>query len=288
MRILIAGCGYVGSELAQQLQDQGHEVFGLRRNTAKLPQGIHPVAADLNDPASLRALPEAIDYVFYAASANGYGAEAYRAAYVDGLTNVLSALKSQSPRHLFFTSSTGVYAQNNGEWVDESSPASADRPTAQALRDGEALVHNAAIPGTVVRFSGIYGPGRTRLIEQVADGTARLERNATRYLNHIHRADCAGALAHLMTLENPHPLYLATDSEPRTRNDFLSWIAERLGVPTPPFAEEDSPNHRPSERGGNRRYRNDLLRESGFEFKYPTYREGYGALIAKRAQEPNA
>jgi len=288
MRILIAGCGYVGSKLAQQLHDQNHEIFGLRRNTAKLPQGIHPVAADLNDPATLTALPEAIDYVFYAASANGYGAEAYRAAYVTGLQNLLEALKGQSPRHLFFTSSTGIYAQNAGEWVDESSPAAADRPTAQALRDGEDLVHNAAIPGTVVRFSGIYGPGRTRLIDQVADGTARLERNGTRYLNHIHRDDCAGVLAHLMTLENPQSLYLATDSEPRTRNAFLTWIAETLGVPTPPFADEDQSNSRPSERGGNRRYRNDRLLESGYTFQYPTYREGYGALIARRDHEPNA
>ena len=91
-----------------------------------------------------------------------------------------------------------------------------------------------------------------------------------------------------MTLENPDALYLATDSVPRTRNAFLSWIAEQLGVPTPPFAEEDPAHSRPSERGGNRRYRNDLLLESGYTFQFPTYREGYGALIASRDQPPKA
>lgn len=143
MRILIAGCGYVGSELARLLYADGHEVFGLRRDTSKLPEGILPVAADLNDPATLAKLPANIDVVFYAASANGYGEAPYRAAYVDSVTNVLSALKGQHVRRIFFASSTGVYAQNDGEWVDEASPATADRPTAQALRDGEALIRNA-------------------------------------------------------------------------------------------------------------------------------------------------
>src|SRR5690606_33167351 len=155
MRILIAGCGYVGSALAQQLNDDGHDVFGLRRDPAQLPQGINPIQADLTDPETLHALPDAIDIVVYAASATGYGEVPYRAAYVDGLNNLLTALADQSPRHLFFTSSTGVYDQDDGEWIDESSPATADRPTAQALRDGEAIVHNGTIPGTVVRFSGI-------------------------------------------------------------------------------------------------------------------------------------
>lgn len=282
MRILIAGCGYVGSELARLLYADGHEVFGLRRDTSKLPEGILPVAADLNDPATLAKLPANIDVVFYAASANGYGEAPYRAAYVDSVTNVLSALKGQHVRRIFFASSTGVYAQNDGEWVDEASPATADRPTAQALRDGEALIRNADIPGTVVRFSGIYGPDRTRLIDSVVSGSAQRERGETRYLNHIHRDDCAACLAHLMTVENPAALYLATDNEPRTRNEFLEWIADATGSPVPPYADESQDTSRPSERGGNRRYRNDLLRSTGYTFKYPTFREGYGALIAAR------
>jgi len=285
MRILIAGCGYVGSELARQLAARGDTVFGLRRNTALLPEGVLPVPADLERPETLTVLPGNLDAVVYAASANGYSAEAYRAAYYTGLQHVLDALRDEGlPKRVLFTSSTGVYAQDDGEWLDEDSPARANRPTAQALLDGEALIHKLDVAGTVVRFSGIYGPGRTRLIDSVADGSARLEPKDDRYLNHIYRDDCAGILAHLLTVESPAPLYLGTDSEPRPRNELLCWIAGEMGLPEPPRRDDLEPNTRPSERGGNRRYRNQRILDTGYAFKYPTYREGYGALIAARRE----
>lgn len=281
MRILIAGCGYVGAELARQLADRGHTVFGLRRNTAQLPPGIEPITADLAIPGSLATMPKSLDYVFYTASASGYSESAYRAAYVSGFRNLLVALYRQSDlKRIFYTSSTGVYAQDDGAWLDESSPTPSERFSARVLLEGELEVRDARVPGTVVRFSGIYGPGRTRLIDSVANGTARLEPGPDRYLNHIHRDDCAGCLVHLMAQPKPAPLYLATDDEPRTRNDLLRWIAEQLGMPEPPMLEENPEEARPSERGGNRRYRNALLRASGYSFKYPTFREGYGELLA--------
>ncbi len=282
MRILIAGCGYVGSELARLLLAENHEVYGLRRDPAQLPEGVHSVAADLTDVSTLETLPQGLDIVFYTASASGHSEEACRAAYVTGVKNLLEALKDQSPRRFFFTSSTGVYAQNDGELLDESSPATADRPTAQALCDGETFAHHADIPATVVRFSGIYGPGRTRLIDSAASGTARLEKGNTSYLNHIHRDDCAGVLLHLMHLKKPSKLYLATDDEPRSRNDLLAWIAETLRNPLPPSVDANDTVESSSTRGGNRRYSNQRLRDSGYTFKYPTFREGYGALIAAR------
>lgn len=278
MRVLIAGCGYVGSRLALDLAKDGHEVYGMRRDTSRLPDGVRPVMADLNQPDSLQALPDGLDTVVYAASASSYDEAGYRAAYVTGVENLLRALANQRIRRVVFTSSTGVYGQNDGSWVDETSPANADRPTAQALRDGEARILNGDIPGTVVRLSGIYGPGRTRLIDSVASGTARRERGPTRYLNHIHRDDCAGALRHVLSLPEPAELYLATDNEPRPRNEMLAWLAEHLGRPVPPWTgDQPAPS---SQRGGNRRYRNQRLRDSGYPFLYPTFREGYGALIA--------
>lgn len=281
MRILIAGCGYVGTELGRQLAAEGHTVFGLRRNTALLPQEIEPVIADLASPGSLAVIPKSLDYVYYSASASGYSESAYRAAYVSGLRNILGALYRQSDlKRIFYTSSTGVYDQDDGAWLDESSPTPSRRFSARCLLEGELEVRDARIPGTVVRFSGIYGPERTRMIESVANGTARLDPGPDRYLNHIHRDDCAGSLAHLMNVRNLEPLYLATDDEPRTRNDLLRWIACELGLPEPPMQNSDEGDTRPSERGGNRRYRNTRLKASGYVFKYPTFREGYGELIA--------
>lgn len=283
MRILIAGCGYVGAELGRLLVAQGHTVFGLRRNTAQLPPEIEPVTADLSIGGSLAVVPKSLDYVFYTASASGYSESAYRAAYVSGLRNFLVALYRQTElKRIFYTSSTGVYDQDDGSWIDENSPTTSGRFSARVLLEGELEIRDARIPGTVVRFSGIYGPDRTRMIDSVVNGTARLDPGPDRYLNHIHRDDCAGSLAHLMNVRNPEPLYLATDDEPRTRNDLLRWIAGQLGLPDPPMQDAGTGEDRPSERGGNRRYRNAKLKASGYAFKYPTYREGYGALIAGR------
>ena len=92
-RILIAGCGYVGTALALRLLDGGHEVHGLRRRASILPAGVVPIAADLADPASLGALPRKLDYVVYTAAPDGPGDNAYRAVYIDGLRNLLQALQ---------------------------------------------------------------------------------------------------------------------------------------------------------------------------------------------------
>ena len=123
--ILIAGCGYVGIELGMRLAAEGHAVWGLRRSAEGLPPGIRPVVADLMIPETLRHLPPGFDAIFYTAAPNGSEDAAYRAIYVDGLRHLLEALERQhqSPRRVFFTSSTAVYAQSAGEWVDETSPA---------------------------------------------------------------------------------------------------------------------------------------------------------------------
>ena len=103
-RVLVAGCGYVGACAAAALVSRGCEVFGLRRQPRDLPGGVVPLAADLTDPASLKALPPGLDLVLYAASAGGGDEEAYRAAYVDGPRNLLDALArdGQAPRRVLF------------------------------------------------------------------------------------------------------------------------------------------------------------------------------------------
>ncbi|MBP8131508.1 MAG: SDR family oxidoreductase [Candidatus Hydrogenedentes bacterium] len=279
LRVLIAGCGYVGCALGERLARDGHEVWGLRRDVSRLPAGIRPFRADLSAPASLARLPGRFDHVFYTAGAASFSDEAYRSAYVDGLRNVIDALQAarQAPRRFFFTSSTGVYAQDAGEWLDEASPAAPRWFSGLRLIEGESLLREAGFPATVVRLGGIYGPGRARLIDQVRDGTARRTAGRTPYLNLIHRDDCAGVLCHLMSLDAPEPLYLAVDNEPVERNVLLCWVAERLGLPCPPFAGEERVSE--PQRGGSRRFRNGLLASSGYRFVFPAYREGYAALL---------
>src|SRR4029453_19001481 len=123
--VLIAGCGDVGSALGLLLAADGHEVFGLRRRPEHLPAPIHPLAGDLGDPASLAAMPPGIELVAYTAAADRFDDDAYRRAYVDGVTNVVGALRvAGAPvRRLLFTSSTAVYGQTDGGWVDEAAAA---------------------------------------------------------------------------------------------------------------------------------------------------------------------
>jgi nucleoside-diphosphate-sugar epimerase len=290
-RILLAGCGYVGSALAERLVADGHAVFGLRRRAAApgaLPAGVQPVAADLADAGALRAaLAEVehggIDAVVYAAAADRGDDEAYRRAYVDGLRNVLGWVDAQGmrPPHVLFTSSTAVYAQEGGEWVDEDSPT---RPThfgGTRMLEAERLLAGAAGGGTALRLGGIYGPGRTRLVDGVRAGRATIRPGGPRWTNRIHRDDAAGAVRHLLARvlagERPDPVYVAVDDEPADEADVLRWLAARVGAPPPPVAA--AAEAREGRGASNKRCRNARLRAAGYRFRYPTFREGYAALL---------
>jgi nucleoside-diphosphate-sugar epimerase len=275
VRVLIAGCGYVGAALGELLVAEGAQVFGLARRPVGLPAGVEPVEADLGDPASLGGLPEGLELVFYLASADARDPAAYERAYVQGVSNLIERLPSdRAPRRLFFASSTSVYGQRQGEWVDEESPTTPERFTSRALLEGERLVLAAPFPTTVVRFGGIYGPGRTGLIDRVRAGQARWR--SGHYTNRIHRDDCAGSLHHLAGQETPDQLYLGVDDEPALERDVLAWLAERLGTEAP-LAVESSEAGRSGP--GSKRCRNARLRASGYRFRHPSFREGYAELL---------
>jgi nucleoside-diphosphate-sugar epimerase len=277
MRILIAGCGYVGEELANLLLADGHDVWGLRRNPRSLSGGIDIIAADLAQPEDLRDLPEGLDAVFYLVSPNGSEDALYRRAYVDGLRGLIAALhqKQQKPR-LVFASSTAVYDQSDGDWVDESSEATPDHWSGKRLLEGEQIALQAFPSATVIRFGGIYGPRRTSMIDSVRSGRAVYRADRPQYTNRIHRDDCAGALRHLMKLENPDSIYLGVDSEPAEERTVLLWLAGVMGSPEPRAAEKKEVSKRPR---GNKRCLNARLVQSGYRFRYPTFREGYSAVL---------
>ncbi|HAS51203.1 MAG TPA: NAD(P)-dependent oxidoreductase [Gammaproteobacteria bacterium] len=290
-RILIAGCGDIGTTLGRALTRAGHEVWGLKRHPADLPAPIQPLAADLTDPATLCALPPELDAIIYSAAAAGFSEAHYQAAYSDGVRNVLNALRQagQHPQRLLFTSSTSVYAQHQGEWVDEDSPAEADGFSGRCIREGEQLMWDSGWPAIVVRFGGIYGPGRTRLIDSVREGSAVCSNSPPIYTNRIHRDDCARVLEHLLQYPEPQPLYLAVDDDPAPLNDVLNGLADQLGVPRPPVVEQSplkpgaETRRDPATRmRASKRCCNARLRASGFQFRYPSYREGYAELLSDR------
>ncbi|MCA9577202.1 MAG: NAD-dependent epimerase/dehydratase family protein [Polyangiales bacterium] len=289
MRVLIAGCGYVGSALAARLVVAGHEVHGLRRNVDALPTGVRGVAADLTDRSTLTQLPT-VDALVYCAAANGRSEASYEAAYVRGVENVLDALGDAPLARAVFTSSTAVYAQDDGSDVDEGSPTEPSGFSGRILLRAERrFLERTRDAGVVLRLAGIYGPTRTRLVRTVAEGDAE-EPPATRLSNRIHVEDCAGVLEHLLTLPDPAPMYVGVDDDPAPLRDVMAFIAARVGAAWPPAAaptaatpsraaeEHTSVTRRTA--GNNKRCRNDLLRASGYAFAYPSFRDGYPDICA--------
>lgn len=272
VQVLIMGCGGVGTALGLQLLAAGYSVSGVRRTINQLPQGIHGIAADLHQPDSLKALPGA-DYVVYCAAASKHNEVGYRATYIDGLKATLAALP-QPPKQLFFTSSTGVYHQHNHEWVDEQSDCQPHRFSGQLMLEAEQVALDSGIAASVVRFSGIYGPGRNRLLNNVKQGIGA-KTEPLSYSNRIHVEDCAGVLAHLISYHGAGhalaPVYLASDDTPVPLSEVTDWLAQQLDVPI-------------NERSiggfaGSKRCDNSLLKGTGYRFRYPGYKEGWQAML---------
>ena len=279
-RALIAGCGYVGRPLAERLVAEGVDVFALRRREVPPGDGITWLQADLGKPAELSAALAPLEAsgdeldVYYLVSADGFGDDAYRLAYVDGLAHLLAALAGRPLRRLLFASSTAVYHQSDGGWVDEGSPTEPETFSGRRLLEGEALARACETTAVVVRYGGIYGPGRTRLIDRIVDGEALVDPKAARYRSRMHRDDCAAAMAHLAKIERPAPIYVGADDDPADMRDVERWLCAELGRSVSSLRPAGAPR-----RGGHKRCRNRLLRDAGLALDYPSYRDGYGALL---------
>ncbi len=279
MNILIAGCGYVGLRLAGILHGSGHQVFGLRRNPEGLLPFLNWCRGDLTSSEPL-ALPEPIDAVVLTAGLRSDTEDRYRSLFVDGYARLINQLfnRATPPRRLVMVSTTGVFAESDGGRVDESSAVDDHRTPSRYYLAAEKTVLSTGAGATVVRLSGIYGPGRFRLIREVRERRAFHIPPPAHYLNHLHTDDAAGAIAHILALGTPAPIYIASDLEPADRNDVLQWISHHLGMGDIPVAH--ATDARPGRRSGNKRCDSSLLVRSGFQFRFPTYREGYARLIS--------
>jgi len=283
---VILGCGYIGIELGRQLTTAGHDVIGVRRSESGCEAiedaGFSPYQADLTEGGDLAELPDA-DWVVFAASSGGRDAAAARKIYVDALGDAIDSYgaRESPPDGLIYTSSTGVYGDHDGEWVDEETPLEPTTAKTEVLVEAERIARERAaahgIDGTVARFSGLYGPDRYRL-DRYLDGPV-----TEGYLNMVHRVDAAGAVAFLLTEDCARDeVVLVTDDESADKWEFADWLAEQCGVETPPkqTTEERLAESDLSDAGRRRvltskRCSNDYLRKLGYEFTYPTYREGY-------------
>jgi nucleoside-diphosphate-sugar epimerase len=279
MTILLAGCGDLGTEAGLRFAAAGHRVVGWRRSPDKLPAEIEGAAANLST-AELPPVPADTIAVVIAGAADAPTEEAYRSAYLDSVANVLDALERDrvAPERVLFVSSTAVYGDAGGGWIDENTMPEPGGFSGRIMREAEELLLKR-LDGTrsspiVLRLGGIYGPGRTRLIDQVRTGSAVVP-DPPRYTNRIHRDDAAGAIVHLLSMpEAPSRVYVGVDNNPAELGDVLRFLAAELGLDVPPTGSLGDA------RGGNKRCSNALLRGTGMSFKYPSFREGYRDILA--------
>ncbi len=278
MKILIIGCGYVGLPLGQALASADHEVHGVRR-TDFTAENITPHRIDITTPNALDALPRNFDWVINTVSSARGDAGVHRTVFVDGAKNLLDWLGDSSARVLF-TSSTSVYPQIDGDWVDETSTANSKGGTAQNLTQAEELFLNAPQAATVLRVAGIYGPQRGYLFRQFLTGEAVLTEGGARWINMIHRNDVVGAI--LAAMDLTPSIYNVADDEPVTQRVFFEWLAKRLNKPMPPEGESVSRKRVAT----NKRVRNAKLKAAGWQLRFPTFRDGYENLIREEQGGP--
>jgi nucleoside-diphosphate-sugar epimerase len=269
-RVLIAGCGFVGLATARLLERAGWEVLGCTSSEesahALAAEPFSVRAADLTDPNALAALTDwrGCEAIVHCASSGRGGADAYRAVYLGGAQNLLTTL---APQWLLFTSSTSVYAQSDGAWVTEDSPAEPDRETGRIVRETEELI--LANGGCVARLAGIYGPGRSVLLKKFLTGEAIIEGDGNRWINQIHRDDIATALALLLD-RKARGIFNVSDDTPMTQREVYSWLAEHFARPLPPSGPVDANRKRGVT---SKRVSNSRLRALGWTPRYPTFRD---------------
>jgi nucleoside-diphosphate-sugar epimerase len=269
--VLLLGCGDIGTSVAQSLLARGRQVLAIRRNAAALPPGIPALSLDYTDMAATsRLASRKLDTVIMTPTPDGRDPDAYRRGYLVPVRNLLSAWRDIPSQSLIYVSSTRVYGDASGAWVDEDTPLQPADPQAEILCEAEALLLESHHRVTVVRFSGIYGRWPSRLVERIRSGEI-VRRSPPHYSNRIHREDCAGFLLHLIDLPQRAALYLASDDEPALSFDVERWLARKLGV------EELRETIEPP--GASRRCRNRRMKAAGYRLRYPDFRRGYSAMI---------
>ncbi|MCB9879338.1 MAG: SDR family oxidoreductase [Planctomycetes bacterium] len=275
-RVLVAGAGDVGVAAGLLLHAAGATVFGARRTTAAVPPPLQPVAVDLLAPDAFAALPPDLDALVWAVAPHIHDPEAYRRSYTEGPARLAAALlgRGDALQRVVLVASTSVYGHQRGEVVDEQTSPQPSSFAGEAILAGERALAALPVRTTSLRFAGIYGPGRTWLIERVRRGHAAPP-TAARFGNRIHRDDGAAAIAHVLTLDDPAPCYVVVDDDPADLREVYAWLAARLGVPLPPASDDDATTRR----GGNKRCDNRLLRATGWRPRYPSYRDGYAAML---------
>jgi len=282
LKILLAGCGDIGQRVVTKLAPS-YQCSGLRRS-AFVSDQITSIVGDLTDQNRMREVfEEKFDVVVATLTPSSRSEEAYKKAYVE-TSEVLTAVINHAtyqPKLVIWISSTSVFGESASGWMDESSPTQPSSFSGQALLKAERNIGELRCKHIVLRFSGIYGPGRRRLISEVERGIGRPAKPEY-WTNRIHSEDCAGIIAYLvdacladLPLES---LYIATDCEPVTQHKLRKWLATKIDVRL---------TEQPAKQGLTRCLSNKRLIQTGYQFLFPTYQEGYQSLLKDVSGRPD-
>lgn len=281
MTNLIIGCGYIGRRVAALWRQQGHRVLATTRHRVALPDfsrlGLESVICDVLSPAPLRSLPP-LDTVLYAVGFDRSSGSTMRDVYITGLARVLDALPPV--RRFIHVSSSSVYGQTDGAWVDEDSPTHPQEESGQIVLEAERVLKEAKPDAMILRLAGIYGTGRLLRQKTIAAGEPIIG-DPDKWLNLIHADD--GARAILAAADRFHPGLVVNvcDDHPVSRRDFYAELARLLSAPPPHFVPPPADQPTPPHEKAHRRIRNRRLKEAlGYSLEYPSFREGLAASIA--------
>jgi nucleoside-diphosphate-sugar epimerase len=284
---LIVGSGYLGSRVARLWHTGGEKVAMVTRSASRAREfqqaGFLPIVADVTDAASLdrvRDLSE-VDTVLYAVGFDHASGKARREVYVDGLGRLLDELPV-SVQRVIYISTTGVYGQTDGNWIDEESPCEPASEGGRVCLEAESLLrrHSVAARAIILRLAGIYGPRRIPRREELMAGKP-LMADADAYLNLIHVDDAARVVLAVEARTEPPRIYLVSDGHPVVRREYYAEAARLLGAPTPVFAREEDRGRHEARGNTDKRVNNArLINEIGYQLQYSTYKQGLAASIA--------
>jgi nucleoside-diphosphate-sugar epimerase len=250
--------------------------------------GIHRVRADVTKPGDLARLPKSFDWVVNTVASGGGGIAAHREVFLEGTRNLVSCLGPRGIKKYVHSGSTSVYGQMDGLVVKESSPAEPATETGKALVETEKVLLGAfereRFPCVLLRLAGIYGPGRGHLFKQYLKDEARIPGPGLRPINMIHLDDVVGVFIAALKHGRTGEIYNVADDEPVAQIHFFRWLSETLGKWMPPFVAEAEAAV--GKRGLTRKKVSNrkLKMELGYQFKYPTFRQGYTAEILRLQQ----
>lgn len=284
MRIFVAGTGFTGSRIANALVRAGHEVTGMNRSgRLRDAEGVRMVAGDVLRAGGLKRLKglPPMDAMVSALSGTGLSdAAKYRELYVEGPARVVEALSWRTRPGVWLLGSTGVYGQSDGGWVDEATPVAPLHRNGEVQVEAEEALAAAVDTASVLRLSGLYGPGRTRLVRQALRKRPWFKPGV--WANQIHAEDVAGVVTFLAERRLWPRLLLVSDDRPAKRKEIFEWVRETAGCPDG-LLDEDHPATRGRSRG-DKRVDNRRLRELGATLRYPDYRAGLAPLIREREE----